>query len=143
MSNDISERHGILRLLATGKINVDEAADLLQSLSNQESASESSLSKGSQPPQGEPLKVTEQEIGSPQPRWLHVQVTDLKSGKGKVTVNLPLNLVRSGLNIGKKFAPELGGLQWDDLSDVFSSEMGTIVDVVDEEDGEHVRIYVD
>lgn len=43
--------------------------------------------------------------------WLHVRVTDLNTGKGKVTVNIPKRWMRFGLNLGKHFAPEVGSLK--------------------------------
>jgi hypothetical protein len=72
-----------------------------------------------------------------------VQVNDLATGKCKVKVNVPLRMVKFGLSIGKRFAPELEGMDWDDLSRVMTEDAGLLVDVQDEEDGEHVQIYVD
>lgn len=143
MSHNLQDRQEILQLLATGKITAAEAAELLQAITVNNPEPEKVPIKPNAPSNPESIKVANQDETPSKPRWLHVQVTDLKTGKGKVTVNLPLNLVRSGLNISRKLAPELNDLTWDDLSNVFSSEMGTLVDVVDEEDGEQVRIYVD
>jgi hypothetical protein len=52
-------------------------------------------------------------------------------------------MVKFGLNVGRRFAPELDGIDWDDLSQVMTEEEGVLVDVQDAEDGEHVQIYVD
>ncbi|NIP52684.1 MAG: hypothetical protein GWO26_12025 [Phycisphaerae bacterium] len=79
---------------------------------------------------------------SKKPKWLHVQVNDLATGKSKVKVNIPLRMVKFGLNMGKRFAPELDGMDWDDLSKVMTEDAGVLVDVQDDEDGEHVQIYV-
>jgi hypothetical protein len=64
------------------------------------------------------------------------------TGKTKVNVNLPLSLVDAGINIATQFAPNTG---LDELTQAIkSSEMtGKIVDVVDEEDGEHVEIFIE
>ena len=77
------------------------------------------------------------------PSWLRVRVSDMKTGKNKVTVNVPMRLVRFGLSVGSRFAPELEGLDWNEIDSYLSVEKGMLVDVQDEEDGEHVQIFVD
>ena len=74
-----------------------------------------------------------------------MRVTDLKSGKRKVNVNIPLSLVDIGLKMGAKFAPAgLTGLNMDQIMvAVKSGGTGKIVDVEDEQDGEHVEVYVE
>lgn len=142
MENSRSSRQEVLQLLAAGKISASEAAELLESAKNQdqgetnvkESTTESPISS---------LKAAEGSQSENGPNWLRVRVTDLKTGKGKVTVNVPLRLVRYGLNIGRRYAPELEDFDWDDLASAMYAEQGVLVDVMDEEDGEHVQIYVD
>jgi hypothetical protein len=50
----------------------------------------------------------------------------------------------AGMKIGAQYAPELAGM---DLSQFIeaakSGDMGKIVDVIDEEDGEHVEIFIE
>jgi hypothetical protein len=67
----------------------------------------------------------------------------MKTGKSKVKVNIPIRFVKYGLSIGKRFAPEMAGLDVDELSSYMSNEKGLLVDVQDEEDGERVLIFVD
>jgi hypothetical protein len=46
--------------------------------------------------------------------------------------------------MGAKFAPEVEGLDVQQIADAVNSGMtGKIIDVTDEEDGEHVEIYVE
>jgi hypothetical protein len=46
--------------------------------------------------------------------------------------------------MGMRFAPELEGISTEDLmAFIQSGEMGQIVDVVDEDDGEHVEVYIE
>jgi hypothetical protein len=58
---------------------------------------------------------------------------------------LPLRLVDAGLNIAAQFTPEvemeeLGGA----IGDAIAENMtGKIVDVVDEEDGEHIEVFIE
>jgi hypothetical protein len=50
----------------------------------------------------------------------------------------------AGLRIGAQYAPELQGLDLNKLiSEVRSGASGKIIDVIDEEDGEHVEIFIE
>ena len=49
-----------------------------------------------------------------------------------------------GLRVGAQFAPEMDGLDLGELSEILRSGAdGKIVEVIDEEDGEHVEIYIE
>jgi hypothetical protein len=73
-----------------------------------------------------------------------VRVTNLKTGRAKVNVNLPFGLVRAGLKIGGKFAPEMEDVDWEEiLAAINEGAQGKLVDVEDVEDGEKVEIFVD
>lgn len=134
MSLSSEKRTEILQLLADGKITADEAAELLSPTPQPEAEAPT-------PEVPEVVKETAAS-NSKKPKWLHVQVNDLATGKSKVKVNIPLRMVKFGLNMGKRFAPELDGMDWDDLSKVMTEDAGVLVDVQDDEDGEHVQIYV-
>ncbi len=143
-------RKEILDLLAGGKISADEAAELLASAATEQSTAENVEEM--------PLKVDLEEEFSTETaatnaetvgqkkklRWLHIRVGDLETGKSKVSVNLPLPLVRFGYHLGQRFSPELQDMDWADLDQVIrAGEAHVLVDVRDEEDNEHVQIYVD
>ena len=71
-------------------------------------------------------------------------MTDVNSGKPKVNVNIPMGLVNVGLKMGAKFAPEVDGMDVQQITEAINSGMtGKIIDVTDEEDGEHVEIFVE
>ena len=75
---------------------------------------------------------------------MRVRVTDTFSGKTKVSVNLPLGLVDAGLNIAANFMPDLGENTAMDIGNAIREGMtGKIVDVFDEEDGEHIEIFIE
>ena len=150
MALSSDERMEILLLLAEGKITVEDAGQMLSS----------AKSEAVQTKDPDLLSVTAEDLADPgsyksgepsapqnsaggRPTWFHVRVSDLKTGKGKVKVNIPLSLVRAGFSLGSRFSPELEGLEWDELSTMLTTEKGILVDVQDEEDGEHVQIYVD
>ena len=119
------ERMKILKMIDEGKISAEEGARLLAALA---------LSR--RPERKNPLTGTGSEA-----RWLRIRVTDMKNGKAKATVNLPLGLVDAGLNIASQYAPEVA---FDELINAINAgAQGKIIDVVDEEDGEHVEIFIE
>jgi hypothetical protein len=121
------ERMKILQLIRDGKITAEEGAKLLSALSENRKTNLKPVKRGS---------------GSA--RWFRVRVTDLTSGKTKTSVNIPLGLMEWGMQIGAQFAPEVGSIDLSQLSDMLQSGMeGKIVDVIDEEDGEHVEIFIE
>ncbi len=124
------ERMQILRMVENKQITAEEAARLLAALEDRDRKSEANV-----PP---PSPLT-------QGRWFHVRVTDLRTGKRKVNVNIPLGLVDVGLKMGAKFAP--AGLEGLDMNQIMSAVraggQGKIVDVEDEEDNEHVEIFIE
>jgi hypothetical protein len=77
-------------------------------------------------------------------KWLRVRVTDVATGRSKATVQIPLALMDAGMKIGAHFAPEVEGVNMDQLMEALRSGMtGKIIDVTDDEDGEHVEIFVE
>jgi len=122
------ERMRILKMVEDGKISAEEGARLLVALreSSKDAARPAGAVTGRANPKG----------------WLRVRVTDVATGRTKVNVNLPLGLVDAGMNIATQFAPNINFSQIADA--VRSGELeGKIVDVMDEEDGEHIEVYVD
>ncbi len=128
------ERLKILTMLQEGKINADQAARLLEALESAASAARNAPKPPTPPSYGP--------VGGG--RWMRVRVTDTDSGKTRVNIRLPLNLVSSGIKMGMRFAPEVDGLDPNMLMDwVRSGEVGQIVDVYDDEDGEHVEVFIE
>ncbi len=124
-----AERMQILKMVEEKKISAEDAAKLLAALGETDSAK----TAGPAPSPGTTGK------------WFRVRVTDLKSGKRKVNVNIPLSLVDVGVKMGAKFAP--AGLEGLDMNQVIaaikSGSEGKIVDVEDEADGERVEVYIE
>jgi hypothetical protein len=120
------ERMKILRMIDDGKITAEEGARLLSTLSESRKVAARKPTLRSNP------------SGA---RWLKVRVTDTVTGKAKATVNLPLGLVDAGLNIASKYAPDVA---FDELVEAINAGAeGKIIDVYDEEDGEHVEIFIE
>jgi hypothetical protein len=126
----IEERMKILKMVEEGKVSAEDGAKLLAALDE----SRRSARPTPPPPPGTTANG----------RWLHIRVTDVKNGRPKVNVNIPMGLVNVGLKMGAKFAPEVEGMDVQQIADAINSGMtGKIIDVTDEEDGEHVEIYVE
>ena len=121
------ERMKILKMIEEGKLSAEEGTKLLAALS--------------QPRVPTPPRPP----GMPgAPRWLRIRVTDVRSGRSKASVQIPLALVDAGIKIGAHFAPEVEGVNMSNVMEAVRSGMtGKIIDVTDEEDGEHVEIYVE
>ncbi len=124
------ERMKILKMIQEGKISADEGAQLLKALG-------ASDKKVSPRPQRKPR--------SGSARWLRVRVSDTRHGKSKVNVNLPLSLIDAGLNIAGQFVPDV---EMDDLATAITDAIeeglvGKIVDVVDDEDNEHIEVFIE
>lgn len=122
------ERLKILKMIEDGKISAEEGAKLLAALS--EGRRMPGVPQPPRPPGG--------------PRWLRIRVTDVHSGRSKASVQIPLDLVDAGMKIGAHFAPEVEGVDMNNVMQAVRTGMtGKIIDVMDEEDGEHVEIYVE
>jgi len=129
---NIEERMKILKMIEEGKISADEGAKLLAALS-------------------EPRKGVPTPPRPPSPpgmgggaRWLRIRVTDVNTGRSKASVQIPLALVDAGMKIGAHFAPEVEGVDMTNVMEALRMGVtGKIIDVVDDQDGEHVEIYVE
>jgi hypothetical protein len=120
------ERMKILKMVEEGKVTAEEGAKLLAALTDGRRAAAGS-GRG---------------VGGG--RWLRIRVTDIASGRSKASVQIPLGLIDAGMKIGAHFAPEVEGVDMAHVMDAVRSGMtGKIIDVTDDEDGEHVEIYVE
>lgn len=140
----MEERLKILQMVQEGKINPEQAAQLLEAITP------------TPPPAPEPPHRAHAPFpempGAPdnfgglgrKPRWLRVRVTDTNTGRPRVNVRLPVSMVNMGLKMGSRFAPQVEGLDADQLMKIIESgEIGQIVDVFDEDDGEHVEVFLE
>jgi hypothetical protein len=119
------ERLKILKMIEEGKITAEEGTRLLGALSKQKQRVSASSEGG--------------------PRWLRVRVLDLHTGKESVRVNLPIGLVNVGMRMGARFIPDMEQeTVMEDLAAALNQGMtGKIVDIVDEQEGQRVEIFVE
>ncbi len=120
----------VLEMLEEKKITSEEATELLEALKESKKAEEGIT----------PAK---------RKRFLKIHVT--KGNKPQVNVTLPFGLINWGLNIASKMGKntvDIGGeeipIDMDELNKAMNDPefIGKIVDVVDEEKGEHVEIEI-
>lgn len=116
------ERLRILQMVERGQITAEEGLRLLDALRQRRS----------------------REASAGSPRWFRVRVTDLRTGKQKVNVNIPLRLVTMGMKMGARFMPELEGMDLHQVAELAQAGLiGKLVDVENVEEGERVEIFVD
>ena len=122
------ERMRILKMIEQGQVSAEDGARLLEALSA-----------------GERRRPAESAtVSSSSARWFRVRVTDLRTGKNKVNVNIPMGLVNVGLKMGARFAPEMEGVDLDQINEmVKAGATGKLVEIEDVEDGERVEIFVE
>ncbi|MCS7222616.1 MAG: hypothetical protein RML36_15055 [Anaerolineae bacterium] len=120
------ERLRILKMVERGQISAEDAAKLLEALEERDKAELS--------PASSKVKA----------RWFRVRITDLKSGRAKVNVNIPMELVSIGLKLRARFASGIEGFNADRVIEMIrEGTRGKLVDVEDDESGERVEIFVE
>lgn len=116
-----TERLQILEMVKEGKVSVEEAAQLLDAVEPEKKDAETA--KGSA-------------------QWLRVRITDGRSGRSKVNVNVPIAL----LSVATKFIKS-EHLQGIDLNEIIrlvrDGAKGKIVDVQDSDSGEQIEIVIE
>ncbi len=119
------ERMKILKMLEEGKLSADEASRLLRALSRGSSEARPATQEGDS-------------------KWMRIRVTDLDGDRAAVNVNLPMRLVNVALRLGAQFIPEEEDIDLEELAEALKAGLtGKIVDVIDEEEGRQVEIYVE
>jgi len=143
------DRARILRMLADGKINADEAERLLDALESRQAE------KCATPGPGPMIKGDPTPLLNALPKYLHVKV-DGEEGE-KVDVKIPLALVRSGLKLTSLIPPQAmdqinrqmseNGMSID-FSNFKPEDIDELIDAlremevnVDGAKGEKVRVY--
>lgn len=165
-----AERLKILQLLADGKINAEQAAELLTAVEGgtgavaeatdmPEAADVEELKSAETEdfPEDTTIKIVESdEVGEhptrisfkeidnngKKPRWLRIRVADTANDQRKVKIDIPLGLIKFGMKIGRRFSPDIEGVEWSEIEEMVElAQTGFLVNVEDED--EHVQIYVE
>jgi hypothetical protein len=118
-------------MIQDGTITAEQGMQLLESLQEPKKSADTAFQPNSSVP-------------GRGPRWFRVCVTDTNTGKVRVNVRLPVNVITAGVKMGARFSPEVQGLDMEELmNSIRSGEVGKIVDVFDDKDGEHVEVYLE
>ncbi len=119
------ERLKILTLIQQGKLSPEEGLRLLDALNK---------------PAG--VKSTPPAAGTA--RWMRVLITDTVSGKTRVNVRLPVTMLNTGIKMGARFSTDLGQQEMDHIKEAIrSGATGKVLDVIDEEDSEHIEVMLE
>lgn len=120
------ERMRILKMLEAGTITADEASKLLRAISAGRAGDGGRAG------------------GGREARWLRVRITDTATAATKVSINIPMGLVRTGIRMGARFVPTDANVDYQELLDAIQGgETGKIFEMVDEEEGEKIEIWAE
>jgi len=122
--NEPNEQMQILKMVEAGQISAEEGVRLLRALDNADDKAQSASSAPNNA------------------RWFRVRVTDLRSGKRKAMINIPLGLVDVGLKLGARFGTSNIDMN-EIVAAVKSGAVGKIADVEDDHEQEKVEIYIE
>ena len=124
------EKMMILKMLQEGKISANEAAILLESLDSGSKKKED--------------KKQSDESHKTEGKFFRVSITDTTTGKSRANIRMPLSVMGIGMRFGAHFAPQIDGVESEQLMDAIrNGQVGKIIDVFDDDDGEHVEIYIE
>jgi hypothetical protein len=127
MAASIEERNRILRLVESGQVSAVEAAQLLDTLEDRDDRFEPTSEYG-------------------RSRIVRVRVTSLPNNRQKLNFNvtLPVGLLKIGLSIGSRLAPQLSTSGLDDvLRAIERGATGRLLDIQDLEEGQRVEIFAE
>lgn len=130
----VEERLKILTMIQEGKLTPEEGIKLLETLETVTAPARPGPLPPTPPPPA--LRGTA--------RWLRVRITDTDTGKVRVNIRLPISVVSAGMKMGARFSPEVQGLDMDALQEfIQSGATGLVTEVYDDEDGEHVEVFIE
>jgi hypothetical protein len=121
----------ILKMVQDGRIRAEDGIRLLEALNQRQVVELPS------PPAQPPLP-----IGAG--RFIRIRVTDTLTGKPRVNVRLPVGLINAGMKMGARLTPEIQGMDSQQIMQAIrSGETGTIVDIIHDEDHEHIEVMIE
>ena len=135
--NTNDERLRILTQVKNGKIEINQAIDLLRSLDS----NESTATRESTTDTGSPMNM---------PRVLRILKLDTLNQKTLADITIPLDLLQAGMRVGANFYLDLAGLSTEQL-DLLVNEPATflrlygevLLDLEDENTNEHISLTLE
>jgi len=114
-------------MLQEGKISAKEAAKLLETLDS-----------------GKKDKNKKKKSSDHHGKFIRVKVTDMNTKKSRANIRVPINLLRVATKFGGNFNLDIDGVTIDEIQDSINNGLvGKIVDVYDDDEGEHVEVYIE
>lgn len=123
------ERIKVLKMIQDGKVTAEEGTRLLAAL-------DKSRQRG-----GRSTRSTAPNTGDG--RWIRLRVSNARSGKTQVNMQIPIGLVNMGLQIGGRFVPEMNNLDVGQLQAALQSGTRGKILEVESKDGDLVEIFVE
>jgi hypothetical protein len=121
MTASIDERNHILRLVESGNVTAEEAAQLLDALGVKQEHDDERKRK----------------------RTVRVRVTSLATNRQKASVTAPVSLIEVTLRLATRLVPQIRGSAFEDLLlAIENGATGRLLDLQDLEEGERVEIFV-
>jgi hypothetical protein len=122
MTASIDERNHILRLVESGNVTAEEAAQLLDALEVKQEHADERKRK----------------------RTVRVRVTNLATNRQKASVTAPVSLIEVTLRLATRLLPQIRGSALEDLLlTIENGATGRLLDLQDLEEGERVEIYAE
>jgi hypothetical protein len=122
-----TDRLRILQMIEEGKLDAAEGARML--------ASGTVPDLGGQAQAGEAGKT---------PRWIRVNVADVHTGKTRVNVRIPVNLISTGIKMGAHLSSDMQELNIQQINEFIRKGVtGPVMEVVDDEEDEKVTISLE
>lgn len=125
------ERVAVLTMIHQGTITAEQGLELLNALGDrQKNTTSPAAFEPEEPPHNR--------------RWFRIKVSDLHSGRERVNIRLPVTMLATGMKMGARFSPQIDGVDPQRLvAMVQSGQVGKIIDVTDQNDGEHIEISIE
>lgn len=116
-----NERDRILKMIETGQVSADEAAQLLDAIAAEERSATRARA-----------------------RLVRVRVTELPGGRQRANVTIPVSLINVGLRLGARLAPQLSNSALTELVNAIEhGARGRLLEWQDLEEGERVELIVE
>lgn len=121
------EKMMILKMVSEGKITADDASKLLIALNLEDDN-----------------KKKKKEEEKKEAKFLRVRITDTDSDKVRANIKIPISILHVGSKFGSKFTQKIEGIETEDLmAAIDRGQVGQIVDIYDDDDGEHVEVFIE
>jgi hypothetical protein len=125
------DRLHVLEMIRAGNVTAEEGVKLLEALENRER-------------KPNPVNISSHEGKQSSPRWMRIIISDLDTGKEKINIRLPVNVVGAGFKMGAKFSPDINGYDAISIMQALESgETGKVIDVCNNDSCERIEINLE